>query len=219
MWSVYTVDVETGKSARMMRSAGAYADSPIPSPDGRTLFVATRHPFTIGVDGFHRRRVSLSWLTTVQAWSPDGKRLAYTPAGDETGIWTYDLASGRRTRISFGEYDATPSWSPDGKRIAFTSTTLTRDFAKDGKQDEKSDVRVINRIEYRNNSGGYVDFERPAHIWVTDVPAVVDGPVKPRPITTGPFTESDLVWSRDGSHIYFLSDHTFEPVSRRRIAQ
>ena len=73
-------------------------------------------------------------------------------------------------------------WSPDGKRIAFTSTSLAKDFAKDLKQDEKSDVRVINHIEYRNNSGGYVDFERPAHIWVADVPAFVDGTVKPRPI-------------------------------------
>jgi sugar lactone lactonase YvrE len=116
--ALYTVDVGSGRSARMMRAGAMYAEDPIPSPDGRTLFLPGRHPQLVGVDGAGRRRIALSWFATVTAWSPDGKRLAYTPSGD-TGIWTYDLSSGRRTRISFGENDSAPSWSPDGKRIAF----------------------------------------------------------------------------------------------------
>jgi Tol biopolymer transport system component len=117
--AVYTVDVESGTSARMMSIEGAYTDDPIPSPDGRTLLVRTRHPFLVGVDGSHRRQIRLSWLVSSQVWSPDGKRLAYAPPGDEHGIWTYDLETGRRTRISFGVYDNSPAWSPDGTRIAY----------------------------------------------------------------------------------------------------
>ncbi|HEX6699747.1 MAG TPA: hypothetical protein VF101_03375 [Gaiellaceae bacterium] len=118
--AAYAVNVETGTSARMMSIEGAYTDDPIPSPDGRTLLVRTRHPYLVGVDGSHRRRIRLTWLATSQAWSPDGKQFVYTPPGNETtGIWKYDLKTGRRTRISFGEYNSSPAWSPDGKRIAY----------------------------------------------------------------------------------------------------
>jgi TolB protein len=116
-WALYTVDVESG-DARRMQSTAAY-DEPIPSPDGRSLFVPARHQEIVPVDGSRRRRIGLSWFATVESWSPDGTRLAYMPSGD-TGIWTYDLSRGSRTRISFGEYDGAPSWSPDGRRIAFS---------------------------------------------------------------------------------------------------
>jgi hypothetical protein len=42
--ALYAVDVGNGKSARMMRAGAAYAEDPIPSPDGRTLFVPGRRP-------------------------------------------------------------------------------------------------------------------------------------------------------------------------------
>jgi TolB protein len=102
----------------MMTAGDAEVEAPIPSPDGRTLFVPGRRPYLVRADGSDRRRIALSWLVTVDAWAPDGKRLAYTPA-QEGGIWTFDVSSGGRVRISFGEYDSSPAWSPDGKRIAY----------------------------------------------------------------------------------------------------
>ena len=140
--AVYAVDVENRMSARMMSVEGAYTDDPIPSPDGRTLLVRTRHPFLVGVDGSHRRRIRLSWLVTSQAWSPDGKRLAYTPPGNETGIWTYDVETGRRTRISFGEYDSSPAWSPDGKGIAYAGDDGVLVADADGR-----DTRRLSSVE------------------------------------------------------------------------
>jgi len=94
------------------------------------------------VDGSHRRRIRLSWLVTSQAWSPDGKRLAYTPPGNETGIWTYDVETGRRTRISFGEYDSSPAWSPDGKRIAYAGDDGVLVADADGR-----DTRRLSSVE------------------------------------------------------------------------
>jgi Tol biopolymer transport system component len=59
------------------------------------------------------------------AWSPDGKRLAFTasPASDgKTFVYVKDIGSGsppvRLTQEDFSE--ARPVWSPDGREIAFT---------------------------------------------------------------------------------------------------
>jgi dipeptidyl aminopeptidase/acylaminoacyl peptidase len=49
------------------------------------------------------------------AWSPDGKRIAFT-AGDGE-IVTADVESGRRVATGTGGYE--PAWSPDGRLIAY----------------------------------------------------------------------------------------------------
>jgi TolB protein len=56
------------------------------------------------------------------AWSPDGKRIAFSSSRDgQFHIFIVD-ASGKTTkRLTAGKNDDThPSWSPDGTRIAFT---------------------------------------------------------------------------------------------------
>jgi Tol biopolymer transport system component len=200
--AIYAVDVGSGRSARMMSVEGAYSDDPLPSPDGRTLLVRTRHPYLVGVDGSQRRRVGLSWLTTWQAWSPDGKRLAYTPPGNENGIWTYEVSTGRRTRISFGEYDNSPSWSPDGKRIAYVGD--------DGVLVADADGRETRRLSS-------IDSDTPT--WSPDgkTIAVVDAtsptagvrllPVsggKPRRVIRG---AQEAVWSPDGKWLALAVSH------------
>src|SRR6266446_8902767 len=229
-----------GATPRLITETDLYAfhwlADPRIAPDGSQVVytlvsVNARHDgyetalWIVSTQGGTPRRLTSGPHDAQARWSPDGKRLAFRRTREKDGkpqtanLYILSMQGGEARAVTDLPKDTDDAvWSPDGKRIAFTSTSLAKDFAKDLKQDEKSDVRVINHIEYRNNSGGYVDFERPAHIWAADVAAVVDGPVKPRPITAGPFNESDIVWSRDGSHIYFLSDHAFEPVSRRRMA-
>ena len=207
-----------------------WAASPQISPDGSKI-VYTLVKINAKHDGYE----TAMWLTPVSGgparpltsglhdtgaqWSPDGKSLAFLRGTEKDGkpeppqIFLLPMEGGEaRALTDIPKGAGEPVWSPDGRSIAFTSSTLAKDFDK--KKDDappESDVRVITRAEYRDNDEGYIDPERPDHIWVVDVPEVLAGPRKARQVTTGEFREGDITWARDGSKIYFTSDRTKEP--------
>ena len=130
-------------------------------------------------------------------------------------------------------------WAPDNKHIAFLSSTTVEDIekarrnkgspkstdsrktetAKDSaepppmepEKEHESDVRVISRAVYRSNDAGYLDAKRHEHIWILQVPTLSEEPAKPVQLTSGDFDERELVWSRDSSRIYFLTERIDEP--------
>jgi dipeptidyl aminopeptidase/acylaminoacyl peptidase len=166
-------------------------------------------------------------------WSADGKRIAFVRGGDkdEAGktkppqIAMLSLAGGEAWIVTdLPKGAANPVWSPDSKRIAFLSTTTPEDIekAKHAKNSSKtddtakgneheSDVHIISRAVYRSNGEGYLDPKRHEHIWILDVPTASDEIPKPVQLTTGDYDESQLVWTRDNSRIYFLTDRVDEP--------
>jgi hypothetical protein len=75
----------------------------------------------------------------------------------------------------------------------------------------KSDVRVIVKADYRANGEGYLDPDRPSHIWTVPSRSSRRGPQKATQLTTGEFSEEGMAWSRDGSQIYFTSNRVREP--------
>jgi dipeptidyl aminopeptidase/acylaminoacyl peptidase len=136
---------------------------------------------------------------------------------------------------------ASPVWSPDSKRIAFLSSTTPEDIEKEQRKkkvdakaddaiskqsegagsakaskavsenDRESDIHIITHAVYRDNDEGYLDFKRHEHIWVIDLPSTFDEPAKPLQLTSGDFDEHEIVWTHDGSRIYFLTNRVDEP--------
>ncbi len=72
-------------------------------------------------------------------------------------------------------------------------------------------MRVITLAVYREDNEGYADPKHPSHIWVVQAPHNADEKVEPKQLTFGRFDEGSIVWSKDGSQIYFVSLRVDEP--------
>jgi dipeptidyl aminopeptidase/acylaminoacyl peptidase len=164
---------------------------------------------------------------TSPRWAPDGRRLAFVRAAEKDGrvqppqIHVIAMAGGEPWALTDVPRGAgNPDWSPDGKTLLFTSTARAEDLAAKpaGDAPRQSDVRVITEAVYRANGVagfGYVDRDRPTHIWTIPVPA---GPSSAaagsaggaRPLTSGEFGAGNPRWARDGGRVFFVSDRRKE---------
>ena len=90
-------------------------------------------------------------------WSPDSSQLLYVckkKSGKEyatstnTGIYTFDLASGKTENLTEGMmgYDVNPKFSPDGKSLLWQS------MARDGYEADKNDVVVMDWVSKKKTN-------------------------------------------------------------------
>jgi len=162
-------------------------------------------------------------------WSPNGREIAFVRTPEPVDgkskpaqIYLISMDGGEARALTDAPKGAgSPVWSPDGRTIAFLSTPDTTqaksDSAKKVASDSASkkhvsDVRVITRAQYRWNGGGYTDPTAHSHIWTVPASFTASGGLPAvKQITFGEFDEGDLVWSPDGSRLYFASNRRLEP--------
>jgi len=178
----------------------------------------------VPADGSKPPRAITSGIRDISPrWSPDGRRLAFVRAVEKDGrqqpaqIYVLSMAGGEAwplTEMPRGA--ANPEWAPDGRALAFSSSARPEELGPartDAEKPRESDVRVITDAVYRANGVGgfgYVDRDRPAHLWTIDVPIGGADRSKPKRITSGEFGATNHRWSPDGSRIFFVSDRRRE---------
>ena len=118
----------------------------------------------------------------------------------------------RRRRVRSGRPTARRSRSPRAHARRAADELAAKPA---GDKPRESDVRVITEAVYRANGvagSGYVDRDRPSHIWTVAVPAGRRRPARRRrQLTSGEFGAGNHQWSPDGRSIYFVSDRRREP--------
>jgi Tol biopolymer transport system component len=97
------------------------------SPTGTVIaFVASNGIYTMNADGTGRRRISKDSSDFGVAWSPDGRKIAFThgtlpgPGGDlQTSLYVMNAdGSGVRQIIKHSIEPGTPAWSPNGRLLS-----------------------------------------------------------------------------------------------------
>ncbi|HKE25949.1 MAG TPA: amidohydrolase family protein [Bryobacteraceae bacterium] len=97
--------------------------SPVLSPGGNQIvFESLNQLWLMEIGGRPRPLTSDRYYKEDPAWSPDGKRIAYS--SDKSGIeniYILDLSNGAERRItsSTNRAEVGAAWSPDGKKLAF----------------------------------------------------------------------------------------------------
>jgi len=201
------------------------------SPSGkRALVVARGEVFTVPKEhGPTRNLTNSSGARDKDAvWSPDGKTIAYL--SDKSGEYEIYLVNPngeehavRLTSYKDG-YRHTLRWSPDSKKIAFADQTLRCyyldvaskkitevDHAEYENIDVSLDIKPIYDFAWSPDSR-FIAYSKMNenlvyNVWVYSLD---DGSI--HRVSEGLFNDFGPVFSRDGEHLFFISNRRFDPT-------
>src|SRR5262249_2353952 len=146
-------------------------------------------------------------------WSPDGKWIAFTNEANPEDLAKQEKKKKKEEELKRVVSATSPTASPKASKSPAEKKNESADAAKkaEAESEHESDVRVITRARYREDNEGYADPKHPSHIWVVQAPHNADEKVQPKQLTSGRFDEGDIVWSKDGAQLFFVSLHVDEP--------
>lgn len=134
-------------------------------------------------------------------WSPDGARLAFAEAEDESDRIVLigldgsrreiDLALAPHGRLATHAFFRTFAWAPSAERLLYTAYDRAPDDPRDP------------AVNPRNDGDGLGEVER-IRLWVHDL----GGAEPPRPVTSDEFHSGAGVWMRDGQTVAFVSNRS-----------
>jgi Tol biopolymer transport system component len=143
------------------------------------------------------------------AWSPDGRRLAFTDAG---GIYVVNADGSDETKVpTTTNGDQSPAWSPDGTTLAFRgvddrSGGITV-INVDGSGRRRVTTGVMDGAPAWSPDGSQIAFSSMGDIYVVSA----DGSGRRKLATIAGF-EDYPTWSPDGRQIAFRLDSTISVV-------
>jgi tricorn protease len=201
------------------------------SPSGkRAVLVARGEVFTVPQKKGPTRNLTNSSGARDKdaAWSPDGRHIAYI--SDESGeyeIWMVDAKdAGSKVKLTSHKdgYRHTLRWSPDSKKIAFADQTLRCyildvgskkvtevDRAKYEHVDVSVDLKPIYDFAWSPDSR-YIAYSKMTADLVFQVYVYDVGAGKVHHVSDGLFNDFGPAWSRDGKHLFFISNRHFDPT-------
>jgi Tol biopolymer transport system component len=244
-FGIWSLDVGTGKSARVPITLRGAATAPVVehqtltqgfqslalSPDGKKVaFVTHGDVFAASSrDGGDAARITTTPELEAQlAWAPDSRRLAYISSRDgPTHLFVYDFGTRTETRLTDGPLsDVAPTWSPDGKSLAFD---------RGGKE-----LRVIDAASKQERVIATGQLDRPPFLserqiawspdgqWIAylnvgegqfqnpNIASVNGGGGKPIAFLSNAFGGT-LAWSPDGTYLLFDSSQRTEQAVLARV--
>lgn len=184
------------------------AADPRISPDGtRILYTQSvmdreskeprSHLWTCAIDGSNSTRLTWSGTSnTGGRWSPDGSAIAFiSDRGEKHGIFVIPASSaGEAREVTSHRARVTDlAWSPDGASIAYCAVVDPDNPNEDETpEDATPKVRVTRRIDYKQDTRGYLNDVR-TQVFVVDVASG-----ERRQITRNPVDHNFPQWSPDG---------------------
>src|SRR6266852_3821168 len=155
-------------------------------------------------------------------WSPDGKFLAFLSTrkdaegnDEKTQVYILNRQGGEAQRLTETIQDVDEfEWAPDSKQLVLIlrdptpeeleGTARKAKGADDGagKKSKAQPPWVIDRLQFKNDSVGYIDRRR-THLYLFNL-----AEKSQRQVTSGDYDDSQPAWSPDGKSLAFASNRT-----------
>ena len=149
-------------------------------------------------------------------WSPDGNYLAFLsarPAGAKRQIWLLDRQGGEARQLTnvSGEIGAY-AWSPNSSKIVLEMSDADSDPELKTSKSPNPAPKVpkpivISRYHFKHDVEGYLTASSRTQLYLFEIKT------KKLELLTSDknFEDTDPVWSPDGTHIVFVSNHEKDP--------